>query len=194
MTRLLFAALVAAVALIAAAPEATAQKGVPPTTVIVGGYPMASDRDILENLSQSADHTMLVSLLRSAGLAEALAGHGPFTLFAPTNAAFAALPPGLLESLREPQNKAALVALLTMQIVPGNYSAARLRLLLRSGKGETQLDTANESHLTVLANGPLNLMLKDPHGDTANVILYDAKQANGVIFVTDRVMQPEPAG
>ena len=194
MRRPLFAAVLAAAALTASAPCATAQKGVPPTTVIVGGHPMASDRDILENLSQSADHTVLVGLLRSAGMAEALTGHGPFTLFAPTNGAFAALPPGLLESLREPQNKAALIALLTMQIVPGNYSAARLRLLLRSGKGQTELDTANDGHLTVLANGPLNLMLKDPRGETANVILYDAKQANGVIFVTDRVMQPDSAG
>ena len=179
---------------LAAAPMALAQKGVPPTTVIVGGHPMASDRDILENLSQSADHTVLVGLLRTAGMAETLAGHGPFTLFAPTDAAFAALPPGLVENLREPANKAALVALLATQIVPGNYSFARLRLLLRTGKGQTELDTANESRLAVLANGPLNLMLKDPRGDTANVILYDAKQANGVIFVTDRVLQPAAAG
>ncbi len=191
MRRLLLAAILAT--LTVAAPAAMGQKGVPPTTVIVGGHPMASDRDILENLSQSADHTEFVSLLRMAGLAEALAGHGPFTLFAPTNAAFAALPPGLLDSLRQPQNRAALAALLEMQVVPGNYSAARLRLLLRTGKGQTELDTANDGHLSVLANGPLNLMLKDPRGDTANVILYDAKQANGVVFVTDRVMQPAVA-
>ena len=180
-----------AVLLATLATPALAQKGVAATAVIVGGHPMMSDRDIMENLSQSADHTVLVSLLKQAGLAEGLAGHGPFTLFAPTNAAFAALPPGLLDSLSEPEHKASLVALLSMQIVPGNYSSARLHLLLRTGKGQTALDTASEGSLIVVANGPLNLMVRDPKGDTANVILYDAKQANGVVFVTDRVMQPE---
>ncbi len=169
---------------------ALAQKGVAPTTVIVGGHPMASDRDIMENLQQSSDHTVLVGLLRQAGLAEALAAHGPFTLFAPTNAAFAALPTGMLERLSKPENKAALVALLSTQIVPGNFSAARLHLLLRSGKGQAQLDTADNGTLTVLANGPINLMVRDARDGVANVTVYDAKQANGVVFVTDRVLQP----
>ncbi len=189
MKRTALAAL--AVVLATLASPAMAQKGVPPTAVIVGGHPMVSDRDIMENLSQSTDHTVLVSLLKQAGLAEGLAGHGPFTVFAPTDAAFAALPPGLLDSLRKPENKTALVALLSMQIVLGNYSSARLHLLMRTGKGQTALDTVNEGSLTVVANGPLNLMVRDPKGDTANVILYDAKQANGVVFVTDRVMQQE---
>ena len=112
-------------------------------------------------------------------------------MFAPTDAAFAALPPGLLDSLRKPENKTALVALLSMQIVLGNYSSARLHLLMRTGKGQTALDRVKEGSLTVVANGPLNLMVRYPKGDTANVILYDAKQANGVVFVTDRVMQQE---
>ncbi len=167
-----------------------AQKGVPATTVIVGGYPMASDRDMIENLSRSADHTVLVGLLQAAGMADTLAGHGPFTLFAPTNAAFAALPPGLLDSLRKPENKAALTGLLGMQVVPGNYSSARLHFLLRSSKGQAELDTVNEQKLTVTTNGPANLMVRDPKGDAADIVLYDAKQANGVIFVTDRVLQP----
>jgi uncharacterized surface protein with fasciclin (FAS1) repeats len=169
---------------------ATAQKGVPPTTVIVGGQPMVSDRDIVENLSRSADHTTLVGLLQLAGMTDALRNHGPFTLFAPTNAAFASLPKGTLDTLRKPENKNNLVALLSMQILEGNYSSARLRYLLRYGKGTSQLDTVSEGKLTLTTNGPPNLVLKDPKGGTAAIILYDAKQSNGVIFVTDRVLLP----
>ena len=91
---------------------ALAQKGVPPTSVTVGGKPMMSDEDIVANLARSADHTVLLGLLESAGMVEALRSHGPFTVFAPTNAAFAALPAGMLDSLRRPENRAALVALL----------------------------------------------------------------------------------
>ena len=175
------------------APAAMAQKGVPPTTVIVGGHPMASDRDIMENLSRSSDHTVLVELLQAAGMAEALAAHGPFTVFAPNNAAFAALPPGMLDSLRQPENKSTLAELLAMQIVPGNYSSARLHFLLRSSKGQVELETLDAGKLIVTTNGPANLVVRDPRGDIANITLYDAKQANGVLFVTDRVLQPGSA-
>ncbi|WP_158746407.1 fasciclin domain-containing protein [Acidisphaera sp. L21] len=172
------------------AAPALAQKGVPPTSVIVGGAAMVSDHDIMDNLSHSTDHTTLLGLLQLAGMTEALRSHGPFTLFAPTNAAFAALPGGMLDSLRKPENKNTLVALLSMQILEGNYSSARLHYLLRYGKGTTQLDTVSEAKLTLTTNGPPNLILKDPRGGTADIILYDAKQANGVVFVIDRVLQP----
>ena len=178
----------AAVALFA--PAAWAQKGVPPTTVIVGRHPMVSDHDIIANLSKSTDHHVLLDLLRLAGLEGTLQSHGPFTVFAPTDTAFAALPQGQVDSLRRPENKAALVALLSMQIVPGTYSAARLHYLLRSGKGTTELDTLNGGKLTVGTNGPTNLVLHDAEGEPADITLYDAKQANGVVFVTDRVLQP----
>jgi uncharacterized surface protein with fasciclin (FAS1) repeats len=181
-------ALILGVCISLAAP-AFAQKGVAPTSVTVGGKPMMSDQDIVENLSQSADHTVLLALLNSAGMVDALRSHGPFTVFAPTNAAFAALAPGLLDSLRRPENKPALVALLSMQIVPGIYSSARLHFLQR-GKGQTELDTVSGGKLVVGQNGPTNLVLRDSKGDTAAILIYDAKQANGVIFVTDRVMQP----
>ena len=151
---------------------------------------MVSDRDIMDNLEQSSDHTVLTGLLRAAGMIDALRSHGPFTLFAPTDAAFAALPAGMLDSLRRPENQSALVALLSTQVVPGVYSSARLRFLLRSNKGEVELDTVNDGKLMLTTNGPTNLVLRDPKGDTADIILYDAKQSNGVIFVTDRVLQP----
>ncbi len=186
--RLLVAAGLAASVLPAA--PALAQKGVPPTSVMVGGQPMVSDHDIMDNLSHSADHTVFYGLLELAGLAEPLRGHGPFTVFAPTNAAFAALPTGMLDRLRQPENKNTLAALLSQQIVSGNYSSARLHFLLRSGKGQTELDTVGEGKLSVTTNGPTNLVVRDPKGTLASILLYDAKQANGVLFVTDRVLLP----
>jgi uncharacterized surface protein with fasciclin (FAS1) repeats len=173
-----------------AASPAIAQKGVAPTSVIVGGHPMPSDHDIVDNLVGSAEHTVFVRLLRSGGMLDALQGHGPFTVFAPTNAAFERLPPGLLDGLEHSENKAALVALLSMQILPGNYSLARLRFLIRSGKGLAEIDTVNDAKLSVTMNGPANLVLRDPKGDTADIVIYDAKQSNGVVFVTDRVLLP----
>ena len=169
---------------------ASAQRGVAPSSVTVGGHPMESDRDLAENLAQSADHTVFVALLRAAGMTETLQGHGPFTVFAPVNAAFAALAPGVLDALRRPENKERLVALLSMQVVAGNYSSARLHFLLRGGKGQTELETISEGKLQVTTNGPSNLVVKDAKGEGAAITLYDAKQANGVLFVTDRVLLP----
>ena len=182
--------MLAAVIAFGAPPPALAQKGVPPTTVIVGGHPMASDQDLMANLALSDDHTVLLGLLRAAGMVDSLRGHGPFTLFAPTNAAFAALPPGVLDGLRRPEAKSSLVAMLSMQILPGNFSSARLRYLLRSNKGPIELDTMSNGKLTIFLNGPTNLAIRDAKGDAAAITLYDAKQANGVLFVTDRVLQP----
>lgn len=179
-----------AVCSLAVGAPAQAQKGVPPTSVTVGGQPMVSDHDIVDNLSRSADHTTFLGLLQLAGMADPLRGHGPFTVFAPNNAAFAALPPGMLDSLRKPENRSNLAALLSLQIVQGNYSSSRLRYLLRTGKGQAELDTVGEGKLTIVTNGPMNLAIRDPRGVTASIILYDAKQANGVLFVTDRVLLP----
>ncbi len=182
--------MLAAVIAFGATMPALAQKGVPPTTVTVGGHPMASDQDLMANLALSEDHTVLMGLLHAAGMVDGLRGHGPFTLFAPTNAAFAALPPGMLDSLRRPEAKSGLVALLSAQILPGNFSSARLHYMLRSNKGPVDLDTVNDGKLTVFLNGPANLAIRDGKGNSAAVTLYDVKQANGVLFVTDRVLQP----
>jgi uncharacterized surface protein with fasciclin (FAS1) repeats len=180
----------AALALPLAATPVLAQKGVAPTTVTVGGAPMVSDRDIMENLSRSADHEVFVSLLRDTGLADALRQRNVFTVFAPTDAAFAALPPGQLDTLKKPENKAALLRLMQAHIISGDYSSARLRYLMRSGKGQTELEDIAQGKLTVTTNGPSNIVLRDAKGTTADIILYDAKQANGVVFVIDRVLQP----
>ncbi len=151
---------------------------------------MASDRDIIDNLSQSPECTVFLGLLRLAGMTEALQGHGPFTVFVPTNAAFAALPTGMVDNLRRPENKAALIALLSEQILPGNFSLARLRYILRTGKGQVDIDTVNDSKISVSINGPANLTVRGSKGDTADIVVYDVKQSNGVVFVTDRVLQP----
>jgi uncharacterized surface protein with fasciclin (FAS1) repeats len=151
---------------------------------------MVSDRDIMENLSRSADHKVFVSLLHEAGLADALRQRASFTIFAPTDAAFASLPPGQLDTLKKPEDKAALVRLLQAHIVPGDYSSARLRFLMRSGKGQAELEDMAQGKLTVTTNGPSNIVLRDSEGTMADIILYDARQSNGVVFVIDRVLQP----
>ncbi len=189
MNRMIHMALVAGVTSLVSL-TALAQKGVPPTAVTVAGHPMVSDHDIVDNLSQSPEHTVFLGLLRIAGMVDALQAHGPFTVFAPTDAAFAALPPGTIDSLRQPENKVALVALLSEQILPGNFSSARLHYLLRASKGQVEVETVSDSKLTFLTNGPTNVLIRDPKGNTADIVIYDAKQANGVVFITDRVLQP----
>jgi uncharacterized surface protein with fasciclin (FAS1) repeats len=179
-----------ALALLFAARPVLAQKGVAPTTVTVGGAPMVSDRDIMENLSRSADHVVFVALLHETGLADALRQRNVFTVFAPTDAAFAALPPGQLETLKKPENKAALLRLLQAHIISGDYSSARLRFMMRSGKGQAELEDIAQGKLVVTTNGPSNIVLRDAKGTMTDIILYDVKQSNGVIFVIDRVLQP----
>jgi uncharacterized surface protein with fasciclin (FAS1) repeats len=182
-------ALVALVLCFAAGPV-LAQKGVAPTTVTVGGAPMVSDRDVMENLGRSADHEVFVGLLRASGLGDALRQRNVFTIFAPTDAAFAALPAGYLDNLKKVENKAALIRLLQAHIIPGDYSSARLRFMMRSGKGQAELDDMAQGKLVVTTNGPSNIVLRDAKGTMTDIILYDARQANGVLFVIDRVLQP----
>ena len=179
-----------AIALALAVTPAAAQKGVSPSVVVVGGAPMVSDQDIMENLSRSTEHRIFIALLHQAGLSDLLRQHGPFTVFAPNDAAFAGMPPGELDALRHPDNKATLVKLLKAHIVPGDYSSSRLRFLMRGGKGQAELEDLAEDKLTVSTNGPSNLILRDAKGTMVDIILYDVKQANGVVFVTDRVVAP----
>lgn len=192
MTRMTYVFTSSVLVWLAALPSvpASAQKGIPPTSVTVAGYAMASDHNIIDNLTQSPEHTVFLGLLHSAGMTGALQEHGPFTVFAPVNAAFAGLPPGLLDTLRRPENKAGLIAFLSAHILPGNFSSARLRYMLRSTKGQIDVDTVSDGKLTVLLNGPSNLMVRDSKGNAADIVVYDVKQSNGVVFVTDRVLQP----
>ncbi len=158
-------------------------------TVIVGGAPMYPTRNIIENAVNSADHTTLVAAVKAAGLVDTLSGPGPFTVFAPTNAAFARLPAGTVDTLLKPENLATLQAVLTYHVVPGRLTAADLVSRIRAGGGRATLTTAQGGTLTASMMGN-RVMLTDNKGGMAHVTQADVIQSNGVIHVTDAVSIP----
>ena len=155
--------------------------------VTVGGAAMYPTKDIIDNAVNSKDHTTLVAAVKAAGLVETLKGPGPFTVFAPTNAAFSALPAGTVESLLKPENKQMLSSVLTYHVVPGRLNATLLKRQIESGK--TTLKTAAGGTLTASTSGN-TIMLTDEKGGTAKVTIADVHQSNGVIHVVDRVLLP----
>ncbi|WP_132254297.1 fasciclin domain-containing protein [Methylobacterium segetis] len=156
---------------------------------MVGGAPMYASKNIVENAVNSKDHTTLVAAVKAAGLVDTLAGPGPFTVFAPTNAAFAKLPPGTVETLVQPANKATLTAILTYHVVPGTYTAKDLTALAKQGGGEGQLKTVQGAPLTVSTRGK-KVYVTDAKGNTATVTIANVMQSNGVIHVINGVLQP----
>ena len=160
-------------------------------TVMVGGQSMYPTKDIVDNAVNSADHTTLVAAVKAAGLVETLKGKGPFTVFAPTNAAFAKLPPGTVETLVKPENKATLTKILTYHVVPGRYGYAKLESAIKQGHGKAELPTASGGMLTFTQNGPRNIVITDDGGHMANISTYDVNQSNGVINVIDTVLLPK---
>jgi uncharacterized surface protein with fasciclin (FAS1) repeats len=159
-------------------------------TTMVGGQAMLPTRDIVDNAVNSADHTTLVAAVKAAGLVETLKGEGPFTVFAPTNAAFAALPEGTVPTLLEPKNKEQLTLVLTYHVVPGRYDAAALMKAIKKGDGKASLKTASGETLWVRMNGDRNVVVVDAKGGVANISTYDVIQSNGIIHVMDRVLLP----
>ncbi|MFA4951220.1 fasciclin domain-containing protein [Brevundimonas sp.] len=158
-------------------------------TVMVGGAAMYPTRNIVENAVNSADHTTLVAAVTAAGLAPTLSGPGPFTVFAPTNAAFAKLPAGTVDTLVQPANRATLTKILTYHVVPGRVSAADLTAQIRAGGGQARLTTVEGGLLTAsVRNG--SVILTDEMGGVATVTQADVFQSNGVIHVTDTVSMP----
>jgi uncharacterized surface protein with fasciclin (FAS1) repeats len=157
---------------------------------MVGGRAMFPSKDIVDNAVNSADHTTLVAAVKAAGLVDTLKGSGPFTVFAPTNAAFAGLPAGTVDELLKPENKPALTKVLTYHVVPGKIDAAALQTAIKSGKGTASLKTASGGTLWAMMNGDRNIVLKDEKGTVASVSTYDVYQSNGVIHVIDKVLQP----
>jgi uncharacterized surface protein with fasciclin (FAS1) repeats len=155
----------------------------------VGGAPMYPTKTIVENAVNSADHTTLVAAVKAAGLVEALSGPGPFTVFAPTNAAFGKLPAGTVETLVKPENKATLTAILTYHVVPGKVAAGELIELIKKGGGKAELKTLGGGILTARVVGG-KVVLTDAKGGTATVTQADVFQSNGVIHVTDSVSLP----
>lgn len=163
--------------------------GLPPNPMI-GGAPMYPTRDIVDNLAQSPDHNTLVAALNVSGVAAALRQAGPFTLFAPTDAAFRALPAGVLDRLMRPEGQAQLTALLNAHVVAGRLDSTQLGEQLARGNGQVELTTLAGTKLTVRLNGAVNLLLRDPQGGFANIAIYDVIDANGVTHVIDKVLLP----
>ena len=158
--------------------------------VTVGGAPMYASKDIIDNAVNSKDHTTLVAAVKAAGLVETLKSPGPFTVFAPTNAAFAALPAGTVDTLLKPENKPTLTKVLTYHVVSGKMDAAALMAAVKAGNGKAMLKTVSGGTLTATSNGSA-VMLMDESGGTANVTIADVIQSNGVIHVVDKVLLPK---
>ncbi|MGM4920738.1 fasciclin domain-containing protein [Tardiphaga sp. 813_E8_N1_3] len=152
-------------------------------TVMVGGAPMYPSKNIVENAVNSKDHTTLVAAVKAAGLVDTLSSKGPFTVFAPTNAAFGKLPAGTVDTLVKPESKATLTKILTYHVVPGKLNAADL-------KDDQKLKTVEGEELTVKASGG-KVMIVDAKGGSSTVTIADVNQSNGVIHVIDTVLMPK---
>ena len=157
---------------------------------MVGGMAMMKSKDIVANAANSADNTTLVAAVKAAGLVETLQGPGPFTVFAPTNEAFNALPAGTVDTLLKPENKADLAKILTYHVVAGKLDSATLEHMIRKGGGKAELKTVEGDTLTAEMNGPKNIVLVDGKGDVAQISTYDVYQSNGIIQVIDKVLMP----
>ena len=158
-------------------------------TVTVGGAPMYPSKNIIQNAVNSKDHTTLVAAVKAAGLVDTLSGAGPFTVFAPTNAAFAKLPAGTVDSLLKPENKDKLVAVLTYHVVAGRMSAKDLMDAAKKAGGQAKIKTVQGDILTVEAKGN-ELSIWDAKGNVSKVTIQNVFQSNGVIQVIDTVLLP----
>jgi uncharacterized surface protein with fasciclin (FAS1) repeats len=159
-------------------------------TVRVGGQPMFPTKTIVANAVNSADHTTLVAAVKAAGLVDTLNSAGPFTVFAPVNAAFAALPAGTVDTLLKPENKPTLTKVLTYHVVSGNYDSVKLRSMVIAGNGKASLKTVEGDTLVVTSNGLSNLSVTDSKGNIADITIADVTQSNGVIHVVNHVLMP----
>jgi uncharacterized surface protein with fasciclin (FAS1) repeats len=159
-------------------------------SVMVGGQAMLPAKDIVDNAVNSADHTTLVAAVKAADLVATLKGKGPFTVFAPTNEAFAALPAGTVDGLLKPESKPALTKVLTYHVVAGRMTAADLEKAIKAGNGTATLTTVSGGKLWAMMNGERNIVIKDEMGNVASISTYDVMQSNGVIQVVDRVLMP----
>lgn len=155
----------------------------------VGGAPMYEEKNIVENAVNSADHTTLVAAVQAAGLVETLQGKGPFTVFAPVNAAFDALPAGTVESLLKPENKDQLVKILTCHVVAANAMSEAINKMIMDEGGKHPIKTVGGCEFTAMAKDG-KIMIEDGQGGVATVTIADVKQSNGVIHVIDRVLLP----
>ncbi|WP_333693776.1 fasciclin domain-containing protein [Flavobacterium sp.] len=159
-------------------------------TVEVGGAPMYPSKNIVENAVNSKDHTTLVAAVKAAGLVETLQSSGPFTVFAPTNAAFDKLPKGTVETLLKPENIKMLQTVLTYHVLSGKYNAQDILAAIKKGNGKAQFKTVSGGILTATLNGK-QVVLEDENGNKSKVTITDVNQSNGVIHVIDAVVTPK---
>jgi len=157
---------------------------------MVGGAPMYATKNIVENAVNSKDHTTLVAAVKAAGLVPTLESKGPFTVFAPTNAAFAKLPKGAVDNLLKPENKKMLTEVLTYHVVAGKMNSADIAKAIKAGGGKAMLKTVSGGTLTAWMKGK-DLYLTDEKGGMAKVTIADVNQSNGVIHVIDAVLMPK---
>ena len=176
-------ALIAALAIVAVPAAASAKNP------MVGGAAMYPTKTIVENAVNSKDHTTLVAAVQAAGLVETLSSKGPFTVFAPTNAAFAKLPAGTVETLIKPENKGMLTTVLTYHVVPGKINAGQIQSLAARNGGTATLTTVQGEPLKFMKHGN-GWMITDAKGGTAMITIANVMQSNGVIHVIDTVLMP----
>lgn len=157
--------------------------------VTVGGAAMYPNKNIIENAVNSKDHTTLVAAVKAAGLVETLSGTGPFTVFAPTNDAFAKLPAGTVDNLVKPENKGTLTSILTYHVVSGKLSSKDVAAAIKAGNGKAELKTVQGGILTASMEGN-DVILTDAKGNKAKITIFDVNQSNGVIHVIDTVVMP----
>jgi len=156
---------------------------------MVGGKEMFPNKNIIQNAVNSADHTTLVAAVKAAGLVDTLQGAGPFTVFAPTNDAFAKLPAGTVDTLLKPENKGTLTKVLTYHVVPGRLSSVDLKKQIKKGNGSATLKTVSGGMLWAMMQGDA-IVLKDEKGDVSKITQANVFQSNGVIHVVDTVVLP----
>jgi uncharacterized surface protein with fasciclin (FAS1) repeats len=186
---LLFA--VASIAIANASASAQMQmNSMDPGNPMVGGAPMLRSRDIIDNAVNSADHTTLVAAVKAAGLVETLKSKGPFTVFAPTNAAFDKLPAGIVDILVKPENKVMLTKILTYHVLAGSFDSKAIAKRIQQGHGSAKFTTVSGDTLRAAMSGS-DLILRDEKGGTSRVTISNVYQSNGVIHVVDSVLTPK---
>ena len=188
--KLLTAALATSVAFAGIALAGHHEGGMHTDNPMVGGASMLVTKDIIDNAVKSKDHTTLVAAVKAAGLVDTLKSAGPFTVFAPTNAAFAALPAGTVDTLLKPENKAALSSILTYHVVSGRIDSKAIAAKIKAGKGTATYTTVQGEPLTFKAMGN-NVTVTDAKGNSAKVTIANVYQSNGVIHVIDKVLLPK---
>jgi uncharacterized surface protein with fasciclin (FAS1) repeats len=184
LVRTVLVASVVGLAGLASQPAALAQE-----PVMVGGAPMYAEKNIIENAVNSKDHTTLVAAVKAAGLVDTLSGPGPFTVFAPTNAAFEKLPAGTVETLLKPENKDTLTHILTYHVIPAEATSEAAMQMIKDDGGEHKVKTVSGDTLTLKMDGD-KLLVIDEQGNAATVTQADVMQSNGVIHVIDTVLMP----